>query len=105
MGRSEETVLFEIRDGGGRVFNRVAQPAVVFDKEFGTLYKIGESMDMLSYYGHVCWAYKNSGHQQMADTVEYMTLPYDQAEIDKVFQISGYIKRLYDRIQTDEPRV
>jgi len=88
--------LFEIRSGG-TVFNRAQQPAVVFDKQLGTLYRIGESADMETYYKVVNRAYEEGGFPEMARSVVFMDLPKDQDEIDKVFQITGYVKKLYNQ--------
>lgn len=86
----------EIRDEK-TVYNRVENPAAVFDKESGTLHKIGERDDMLTYFNMASGKYRASGHHDMADELTYIELPKNQQEIDRVFQITGYIQRLYEK--------
>lgn len=88
---------FEIIDGNGVIYNRVENPAAVFDKESGTLNRIGERDDMLTYFNMASGQYRANGHHHIADELTYMELPKNQQEIDRVFQITGYIKRLYEK--------
>lgn len=89
---------FEIRDGQGKTFNTVTNPAVVFDKSTGTLLKIGEFSDMENYFTVSQAAYRNAGFIDMADDVTLMDLPRDQNVIDKVFQNTGYLLTLYKKL-------
>lgn len=88
---------FEIRDEKGIVHNRTENPAAVFDKNCGTLLKIGDRGTMLSYFNQISETYREAGHHDMADDLTYMELPKSQQEIDRVFQNTGYIKNLYDK--------
>ncbi|WP_078598565.1 hypothetical protein [Evansella clarkii] len=89
---------FEIRDEKGEVYNQVENPAAVFDLESGTLQKIGEADKMQETFNFMNDTYRTAGFHEMADDLRYMELPKDQKEIDKVFQNTGYIKRLYERV-------
>ncbi len=80
-----------------KVFNIVENPAAVFDKSCGTLLKIGEYEAMKAYQLNSIKAYREAGLHDIMEDIVVMELPHDQEEIDKVFQISGYIKRLYDK--------
>jgi hypothetical protein len=91
----EYQVKFEIRDRT-IVYNRVKNPAVVFDRESGTLHRIGERKAMLTYFNSESKKYRANGLHNEADNLTYMELPKDQQEIDKTFQITGYIKKLYE---------
>lgn len=91
---------FIIQDENGVEYNRLKQPAAVFDKDSGTLYKIGEKEDMIAYYNVVVEKYRSSdliNANDIADNIVYMDLPKDQTEINLVFQITGYIKKLYEQ--------
>lgn len=85
---------FEIRDEKV-VHNTVENPAAVFDRESGTLHKIGERENMLAYFNDTHDKYRDNGLHHDAENLTYMELPEEQEEIDKVFQITGYIKKLY----------
>lgn len=91
-------ITFQIRSEE-KVYNKVEQPAAVFDKSTGALFGIGESRTMIEQYDHICNAYLANGMPEMTKSITYMDLPKDQEEIDKVFQITGYIKQLYERTQ------
>lgn len=91
------TQLFEIRDNKN-VYNKLANPAVVFDKQCGTVLAIGEYDDMVNRMNHMCDTYTVHGFPEMVDPIAVIELPKDQDEIDKVFQITGYILRLYERL-------
>lgn len=88
--------MWEIRDEKGEVFNRVKEPAVVFDRETGTIYKIGEYEVMEEYFNRTQTLYRSQGFGDIADEMILMELPGNQQIIDRVFQISGYVKRLYE---------
>ncbi|QKY71270.1 hypothetical protein [Lentibacillus sp. CBA3610] len=90
-------MTFEIRDGKGIVYNTVENPAAVFDSTTGTLHKIGNREAMLGYFNYMNETYRKNGFHDMADELQYMELPKNQREIDRVFQMTGYIKRLYDK--------
>lgn len=86
---------FEIRDEK-TVYNKVENPAVVFDRETGTLHRIGERETMVEYFNTASGKYRDKGFHAEADSLTYMELPKNQAVIDKVFQNTGYIKILHD---------
>lgn len=88
---------FEIRDEKGEIFNTVEEPAAVFDRETGTLHKIGNRENIMAHFNVMTQAYRAHGFHDMADDVTFMELPKDQEILDKVFQNSGYIKRLYEQ--------
>lgn len=88
---------FQIRDEKGQIFNTVEEPAAVFDKESGTLHKIGDRENILSHFEVMTQAYRVHGFHDIADDITFMELPKNQEVIDKVFQNTGYIKRLYDK--------
>lgn len=88
--------MFLIRDiSSGRVYNKVNNPAVVFDCEDGVLHKIGEREKMIKFHEDMQSRYKEFGFHDIADDIKFMDLPKDQDEIDKVFNICDHIKRLY----------
>lgn len=87
---------FEIRDEN-ITYNRVQNPAAVFDRETGTLHRIGEREAMLTYFNIASEAFRENELHHEADNLIYMELPRDQQEIDRVFQITGYIKKLYEK--------
>ncbi|KTF59841.1 MULTISPECIES: hypothetical protein [Bacillus amyloliquefaciens group] len=88
--------MFLIRDiSSGMVYNKVNNPAAVFDCEGGVLHKIGEREKMVKFYEDMKSRYKKFGFHDIADDIKFMDLPKDQGEIDKVFNICDYIKRLY----------
>ncbi|MGX1266637.1 hypothetical protein RKD55_004581 [Rossellomorea marisflavi] len=84
-----------IRDGKGTVYNTVENPAAVFDQDSGTLHRICEHEAAIEYFNQRNDRYRAHGHHDIADDLTYMELPKDQKEIDKVFQITGYIKKLH----------
>lgn len=85
---------FQIRDEKV-IHNTVENPAAVFDRESGTLHKIGERDAMLAYFNDTHDKYRENGLDEDAEHLTYMELPEDQQEINKVFQITGYVKKLY----------
>lgn len=87
--------MYLIRGGKEEVYNTVENPAVVFDKESGTLLKIGEKAVMQDYYEETQAIYRNNGAGFMADAMCLMDLPKDQEIIDRAFQNSGYVLKLY----------
>lgn len=89
--------MIKIQDGKGILYNMTENPAVVFDKECGTLYKIGERETMLIYFQFLSESYRNAGYDYIANDMTFMELPHDQEEVDRVFQNSGYIKQLYEK--------
>lgn len=93
-----QAATFDIRDEKGEVFNTVTHPAVVFDKQCGTLQKIGEYADMETYFNVTQAAYRKAGFPDVADDVTLMDLPRDQDIIDKVFQNTGYLLTLYKNL-------
>lgn len=88
---------YEIRDEKGIVYNRVENPAAVFDRESGTLHKVCEREAAIAYFNMATEKYRAHGHHDIADDVTYMELPKNQQEIDRVFQITGYVKKLYEK--------
>lgn len=88
---------FQIRDEKGTVFNTAENPAAVFDRDSGTLHRICERDAAIAYFNLTNDKYRAHGHHDIADDITYMELPKDQKEIDKVFQITGYIKKLYEK--------
>lgn len=94
--------MFLIQDEKGTVFNRVKNPAAVFDRESGTLHKIGEKENMVATYNFMQDKYRSAGLYDIADDLTLIDLPKDQVEINRVFQITGYIKRLYEEATADE---
>ena len=88
---------FEIKDGLGQVFNTVENPAALFDKATGTLHKIGERDVIIEHFNRMSEVYRVNELHDLADDLIYMELPREQEEIDKVFQITGYIKVLYEK--------
>lgn len=95
--QSQNTGDIQIRDEKGIVYNRITNPGVVFTKSCGTLHKVCEREAALAYFNLSYDAYASAGFQDMANDLCYMELPRDQALIDDVFQITGYIKRLYEQ--------
>lgn len=87
--------MFLIRDGAGRVFNKVKNPAAVYDSASSVLLKIGEKEAMEDYFNHINVTYSNFGFNDIAEDVCIMDLPRDQEEIDKVFGICDYIGKLH----------
>lgn len=87
---------FEIRDEK-ITYNRVENPAAVFDRETGTLHRIGEREAMLTYFNVASETFRANDLHTEADSLTYMELPKNQQEIDRVFQITGYIKKLYEK--------
>lgn len=87
--------LFEIRSYDGHVFNSVENPAVVFDKNCGTLLKIGEREVMDAYFDKIQSRYRAGGFPEMADDITLIDLPRDQEVIDRVFQTIDYVGVLY----------
>lgn len=88
---------FKIR-ANGEIFNRVSRPACVFDRENGALLKIGEFDEMKQYFHNTTAVYRSHGFNEIASDIVFMELPKDQDEIDKVFQITGYVTRLYNTL-------
>lgn len=86
--------VFKIQDEKN-VYNKVTRPTVVFDKEDGVLLKIGEYDTMRNYYDQIHGVYTQAGLHDIANELVLMELPKDQEIIDKVFNIAGYIKRVY----------
>lgn len=88
---------FEIRDENGVVYNRVENPAAVFDSDSGTLLRVGDREAMLAFFNLTNEKYRMTGFHDIANAMVYMELPKNQQEIDRVFQITGYIKNLYEK--------
>lgn len=97
-----EKKKFLLRDAKGNIFNELNNPAVVFDKDLGVLLKVGEFGVMLDYYKEVVSLYNNAGLSHAAENIALMDLPREQEEIDKVFQISGYVNTLYKKKKADQ---
>lgn len=85
-----------IQDESGEIYNKTNNPAVVFDKESGVYHKIGGYNSMKSYYEVARTAYEANGFQEMADNLILLELPKDQEIVDKVFQITGFLKTFYE---------
>lgn len=85
-----------VRDETGKVFNKVSNPAIVFDKESGVYHKIGEYEIMKSYHEAAVVVYQRNEFYKMAEDLILLELPKDQEVLDNVFQISGYIKKFYE---------
>lgn len=91
-------MMFKIQDEKGKVFNKVENPAVVYDRKTFTMIKIGERETMLEYHQFVEQTYRNAGFIEQAEDTTFMDLPPDQEIIDKVFQNTGYIEQLLKTI-------
>ena len=89
---------FIIRDAKGQVFNTVKRPAIVADIEAGVMFKIGEYEDMATYFDAAVNAYLDGGFVDMAQSLVLIDGIESQEEIDKIFQITGYVKRYYEKI-------
>ncbi len=94
--------MFLIRDGSGYVFNEVENPAVVFDSSCSVLLKIGEHEQMEKYYSFVYRRLTSAGIDDMANDLVLMSLPRDQGEIDKVFQICDYVGKIYEEATRED---
>lgn len=95
--RGGERLEFLIRDNG-KIFNKVKRPAIVFDKYTGTMHKIGEYEEMELYFKIAVEAYKRQGFYGQAEDITFMELPKEQEEIDKAFQNTGYLLKLYNSL-------
>lgn len=91
--------MYQIRDGNGKVYSEVEHPAMVFNMNTGVMIKIGEFKDMLGYHATMCKAYEATGFDDIASELAVAEIP-NQEEIDKVFQITGYAKTLYEKMQS-----
>lgn len=87
--------MIEIRDEKGEVFNRVERPAVVMDRDCGTVLIIGEWETMETYFEDLQKKYRELGFDEAADDIVLVELPKEQEEVDKVFQNTGYMLRIY----------
>ena len=89
--------MFKIRaknsENEMEIYNEIKEPAVICDRELGVLITIGEKEQIEKYYEDIQIQYRNNHLDAVADDIVMLELPKDQAEIDKVFQISGYIKK------------
>ncbi|PAV30330.1 hypothetical protein CIL05_07620 [Virgibacillus profundi] len=98
--------MFLIRDHDGHVHSKVKDPGVVIDKKTGTLIMIGEASKMEDYRLSLKNRYESFGAFALSKDLVTMKISKDQDEIDKVFQITGYVKTLYDNlIKTVEEEV
>lgn len=86
-----------IRDGYGTVFNEVENPAVVFNKDSGVYYKVGEYELLKVFHEDVVNGYNEQGFVGMANSLTLLELPKDQEVVDKIFQNSGYVKLYYEK--------
>lgn len=94
---------FVFRNEKGEVFGPpTSNPAVLFTKSCGTWHKVGDLVPVLTYLNLYQKQYLTHGFTDMADDLAVMELPKDQEVIDKVFQNTGYLKRLYDKAITYE---
>lgn len=91
--------MIEIRNTQGEVFNRVNRPTVVFDSETFTWHKIGELEDMIEYLHESRDAYSKAGLRAMAKSLKLLELPQDQELVDNVFNITGYIRVVFEKSQ------
>lgn len=91
---------FLLRDSK-KVYREVEEPYAVFHKGCGTLFRIGEKIEMESYFDSVTNRYRAFGFHGEADEITLMELPKDQEEIDRVFGIVDYIGRLYQKQMTN----
>jgi len=89
--------MYLIRDAK-TVFAKAENPHVVFDKSCGTLLKIGEKQRMESYFEETQDKYRSSGLSNYADDIVLMELPKEQEEIDKVFNHTGYLLSMYEKL-------
>jgi hypothetical protein len=83
---------------GGKVYNKVNNPAAVYDSRHSVLLKLGEVENMQEYYNALQNRYRAFGLHNEADDICLMELPHDQEEIDKVFGICDYIGKLHKRM-------
>jgi hypothetical protein len=90
--------MYLIRDGAGKIYNTVENPAVVYDSRDSVLLKIGERESMEEFFNTVQNQYRFYGFSDMADDISFMELPRDQEIIDKVFQICDYIGKLHRQV-------
>lgn len=90
--------MYLIRDVAGKVYNKVKNPAAVYDSRDSVLLKIGERESMEEYFNTIQNQYRFYGFNDMADDISFMELPKNQETIDKVFQICDYIGKLNKQI-------
>lgn len=76
-----------------QVYQRdVKEPHMVIDRD-GVLLKIGEKEPMEQYYKVIHDLYMKNGACDLAVSLQFVQLPDDQKEIDKIFNNTGYAKR------------
>lgn len=90
-----KTVL--VRDGKGKVYQMLHNPAVLFDKDSGVLHKIGEAQQIKAIHEDYDLKYREKGFHDMANDLTYLELPLDQDLVDNIFQKTGYLKKAIER--------
>jgi hypothetical protein len=93
-----------VRDGSGKVFNRVKNPTAVYDARDSVLMKIGEKEIIHGFFEEVQTRYRAFGFTKEANDICMLELPKDQEVIDKVFQICDYIGVLHRAITSGEEK-
>lgn len=91
----------KIRDYNGAVLNVVEHPAIVYDKDTYTLFRIGEASEIKEYYEKLKSI--KCGYDeicQLVDSIAYMELPNNQELIDNLFNITGYLGQFIRQCET-----
>lgn len=84
----------QVRDGYGKVYQTLKNPAVLFDKDSGVLLKIGEAHHIAMAHEEYAAKYREHGHHGMANDLTYLELPLDQELVDNIFQKTGYLRSM-----------
>lgn len=95
--------MVEIRDGQGKLYRTIQNPAIVYDSDTYTLFKIGEANEVKDYYDKMLSElYTDGGRTAMefVDSVKYMELPENQGLVDKIFNITGYLQKFIESLDT-----
>lgn len=88
-------ILIKIKNPNGEVISSVKKPAALFDTEDGTLYKLGEYVEVKSHYERCVSIYKEFGMEDQLETLAFLELKKDQELIDNIFQDSSHLQEIY----------
>lgn len=84
-----------LRDKKGNVKDRLKQPAIIFNRETGTILHIGEAPLIQIEFAIKQGNLEVAGYTNRANHLVYFELPHEQTELDKVHLVPGYAPVLY----------
>lgn len=95
------TTPLVIRDKQGNVKGSVKDPAIVFDRNTGTVIHIGEAALIQIEFAVTQGKLEVAGKFDKANDLVYLKLPHDQRTLDKVHLVPGYANILFNKLHAE----